>query len=295
MLDTAAQRPATGLDEGARQLMLRVVREASGYGPPEVATRFFADRFGGLDDYYAAVSGVWGEAAGYQLQQAVSQAQANAEFPASFGNRVDPEVAITQALLLRMPEPDFRVAITATLTHEFHGEAAGERLSAIARNRGAPWKFVHPGGFEYVGDEQVEQLQIRPALAAINRAEFADGVKGDFDTARAELASGTPAALRQAVHAAGCAVESAMKVVLDQRKIAYDSKRDTAGKLFEHLEAAGVVPSYMKDLVLVAMTPRNRVGGHGAGAVAHAVDPGAAEAVVSGAAGAIAYLAECLP
>jgi hypothetical protein len=295
MVDTATQRPPTGLDEGARELMLRVVREATGYGPPQVATHFFRDRFGGLDDYYAAVGGVWGEAMAHGLQQAVAQAQANAEFPGVFGGGVDPDVAITQALLLKMPEPDFRSAIAVTLRHEPHGQAAGERISAIARNRGAPWRFVHPGGFEYVGDEEVERALIRPALAAINRAEFAGGVKDDFETARTELATGTPAALRQAVHAAGCAVESAMKVVLDRHRVAYEAKRDAAAVLFAHLEGAGLVPSYMRDLVLVAMTPRNRIAGHGPGAVAHAVAAREAEAVLAGAAGAIAYLAECLP
>lgn len=294
-LDTAGQRPPTGLDEGARRLILRVASEASGYGPKEIGTLFFRDRFGGLADYLDGVERVWGHAERYGLGQALSHAQANAEFPGVLRSRVDPEVAITQTLLLKMPEPDFRLAIAETLRREFHGEAAGERISEICRNRGASWKFVHPDGFEYVGDEEVERAQIRPALAAINRAEFAGGTRTEFEAARAELATGTPASLKQAVHEAGCAVESAMKVVLDRRKIAYDTQRDTAAKLFEHLEGAGVVSADMRNLVLVAMTPRNRRGGHGAGAVPHAVDPSEAGAVVAGAAGAIAYLAERLP
>jgi hypothetical protein len=70
---------------------------------------------------------------------------------------------------------------------------------------------------------------------------------------------------------------------------------DTASPLFDRLEAAGIVPRPMQNHVLVAMTPRNKWGGHGAGAAAHEVDPDEVEAVVAGAAGAIAYLATQLP
>ncbi|MGI9019827.1 MAG: hypothetical protein ACR2G3_03865 [Solirubrobacterales bacterium] len=81
------------------------------------------------------------------------------------------------------------------------------------------------------------------------------------------IVAGTPVALKQAVHEAGNTVESAMKVVLAKRKVPYDSQRDTAYPLFEHLVQADVVPRHMQNLVLAAASPRNKKGGHGAGAV----------------------------
>lgn len=293
-IDTATQRPATGLDRGARKLILTAVREITALGPGEILSYFFRDRFGGFDDYYAAVGHVWGEATAYQAREAVTSSEVNAEFPVHIGRRPDPRLVGAMAFLLVIPEPDFRLAVSDSLRAIGAMEAASDRITQICRARGAPWAFTHPDGFEYVGDEEVERELIRPALAAINRPEFAGGVRAEFEAARSELAKGTPAALKQAVHEAGCAIESAMKVVLSSHGVEYQ-QGDTASPLFDRLEAAGIVPRPMQNHVLVAMTPRNKWGGHGAGAAAHEVDPDVVEAVVAGAAGAIAYLATQLP
>lgn len=293
-IDTATQRPATGLDRGARRLILTAVREITNLGPSEILTYFFRDRFGGFDDYYAAVEQVWSNATGYLVKDAVTSAEVDAEFPANFGRRPNPRVVGAFAFLLAIPEPDFRLATSDSLRALGAMEAASDRITQICRARGTPWTFAPPDGFEYVGDEEVERELIRPALAAINRPEFAGGVRAEFEAARSELAKGTPAALKQAVHEAGCATESAMKVVLARHGVEYQ-QGDTASPLFNHLEAAGIVPRPMQNLVLVAMTPRNRWGGHGAGATPHEVNPEEAGAVVAGAAGAIAYLAAQLP
>lgn len=294
MIDTAAQRAATGLDEGARKLVLQVVLEQARLGPKEVVAVFFRDRFGGPDDYFEAIGNVWGEAEGFRLRQVVAGAHTDAEMAIGFGERRDPREAASLALLLHSPEPDFRLAISEALRAASAMGAAAERITAICRNRGAPWAFDHPDGFEYVGDEEIERELVRPALAAINRHEFAGGVRQEFEAARAELANGTPGDLKQAIIEAGAAVESAMKVLLEARGIAFGAG-DTASPLFNHLESGGVVPRHMENLVLVAMVPRNRMGGHGAGAIAHQVDAQEAEAVVAGVAGAIAYLATRLP
>jgi hypothetical protein len=118
-------------------------------------------------------------------------------------------------------------------------------------------------------------------------------VRSEFESARAELRAGTPQALKQAIHEAGCSIESAMKVVLAEHQMAHGT-RDAAQALFNHLEGAGIVPRRMERLVLAAATPRNQTAGHGAGAVAHDPDPSEAESVVASAAGAIAYpTADC--
>jgi hypothetical protein len=294
MIDTSQQPTATGLDEGVRKLLLGVVGEAAGLGAKEIVALFFRDRFGGPDDYFEAVGNVWSEAEGFRLRQVVGGAHTDAEMAIGFGERRDPRDAASRALLLHAPEPDFRLAVSEALRAASRMEDAAERITAICSNRGAPWAFAHPDGFEYVGDEEVERELIRPALAAINRPEFAGGVRQEFESARAELAKGAPGDLKQAITEAGAAVESAMKVVLEAHGVAFGAG-DTASPLFNHLEASGIVPRHMENLVLVAMVPRNRMGGHGAGAVAHQVDAEEAEAVVAGVAGAIAYLATRLP
>jgi hypothetical protein len=83
-------------------------------------------------------------------------------------------------------------------------------------------------------------------------------------------------------------VESAMKVVLDQRQVPCDRK-DAAFKLLERLGAAGVVTRSMEKIVLGPATLRNRQGGYGARAVAHNPNPAEAESVVCSAANATAY------
>jgi hypothetical protein len=293
-LDTATQRLATGLDQGARGLVLRVLDDVAGLDAIDVVDLFFRDRFGSWKDYFSAVRDVWGAAKELVLRSSVSDAEKNAKSLGVFADRDGRRLAGAYALLVTAPEPDFRTATTEALRTAGGMESAADRISQICQKRGAPWIFSPPGGFEYVGDEEVERELVRPALAAINRPEFAGGVRAEFEAARAELAKGTPDALKQAIHEAGCAVESAMKVVLGRHNATY-SEGDTASPLFEHLEQARIVPRYMQNLVLVAMSPRNKLGGHGAGDAPHDVDPSVAASVVAGAAGAIAYLATCLP
>jgi hypothetical protein len=292
--DTASRRAATGLDPGARELILRGLGEASGgdIGPELVAAAFFRDRFGGLADYVEAVDLVWGHSTRFLLEREIGQASTDAQFSYEWPRRVTPGAAAARAMLLAMPEPDFRVAIEAIL--EAGRLDLDERITSICRNRGAPWALSE-GRFAYVGDESIEREVLRPALAAINRPEFSGGVRSEFASARDELARGTPESLKQSVYESGCAVESAMKVVLERNGIVFDAERDTASKLFDLLVSSGLVPRHMQSFVLSTSTPRNRRGGHGAGARAHAVGVAEAEAMVAGAAGSIAYLADRLP
>jgi hypothetical protein len=291
---TAAQRAATGLDAGARSLILGVVLETAGLSHQQVIVALFRDRYGTVDDYYSAVGEVHGHGVVFQLQRAAGEAAADAEFPSDFTRRIDPNEAAARALLTRMPEADFRLAIEEALRITLRMEQAADRITSICRQRGAPWIFDGAQGFAWVGDATIERDLVKPALAAINDPRFAGGVRSEFESARAELRQGTPQSRKQAVHEAGCSVESAMKVLLDERAISY-SPRDTAQRLFDHLVNGGVVPNRMERLVLAAATPRNQTAGHGAGAVAHNPDPAESESVVASAAGAIAYLHSLLP
>ncbi len=275
-------------------MILGIVGEVSGFGPQEVVVALFRDRYGTVPDYMTAVEEVHGHSVAFRLNRAVGEAAAEAEFPSDFRSRVDPREAGARALLLNMPEADFRLAVEDALRIALRMEDAAPRITTVCRTRGAPWVFDASDGFQWVGDAEVERELVQPALAAINDPRFGGGVRSEFESARAELRTGTPQALKQAIHEAGCSVESAMKVVLDERQVPYD-RRDAAQALFNKLEGAGVVPRRMEKLVLAPSTPRNQTAGHGAGAVAHNPDPSEAESIVASAAGAIAYLHSLLP
>jgi hypothetical protein len=293
MLDTASQRPATGLDAGARKLILRVVEQL----PADVIAVFFHDLYSGYDDYFDALEPVWGKGVSRACQVAVVSAGRRATDPTRHGITGDSAVrergAKAAALLLKMPEADFRRAIfDAQRRNPDPGDRV--RITRICQKPGIPWAYEPDQGFVWVGDEETETHAVRPALAAISDPRFAGGVKSDFDSARSELAIGTPKALSKCLHQAACAVESAIKVTLDEHQVTYDEK-DAAQALFDHLVAEGIVPRYMGRIALGAISPRNEKGGHGPGATPHSVPVEEAEATLASAAVAIAYLHTQLP
>jgi hypothetical protein len=293
MVDTASQRPATGLDKGARELVLRVIEELEGGNALGVIEAFFHDRFGGRRDYYEALERVWGHGWRRFCEEAVFSAEIQADHAMTFP-MPSKHLVGAYTLLIHMPESDFRLAIEKALEHNPNAQDGCRRISEICRARGAPWVMTEQDGFEWVGDAIVERELLRPALSILEDSRFAGGVKTDFDTARNELRIGTPAANKQAVGEAASAVESAMKVLLDATGGTY-AETDTAQRLFQLLVDAGTVPRYMERVVLAAALPRNKTAAHGAGATPHNVTATEAGAVVAAAAGAIAYLGKLLP
>jgi hypothetical protein len=118
---------------------------------------------------------------------------------------------------MAMPEPDFRLAVETAARAALVTEKLAPRITEVCRARGAPWRFIADAGFQSVGDEVVERELLRPALAALNDPRFAGGVRSEFESARNELRAGTAVGRKQAVYECGCAIESAMKLVLDER------------------------------------------------------------------------------
>ena len=76
-VDTSVQRPATGLDAGARTLILRVVEEIMVGQRSSVPTQtvvirwFFENRYGGYDDYMGAIESGWGGAERFRDRKSV--------------------------------------------------------------------------------------------------------------------------------------------------------------------------------------------------------------------------------
>jgi hypothetical protein len=288
MLDTASQRSATGMDEGARQLILNTLQ---GCSERTVVDGFLHDSYADVDDYTAAVKQVWGQDAATDVGLAVVGTANEQSVIPSYDDARKGE-AVANALLLHMPEPDFRLAVKRAVQERDLAVNPVDRINVICKRRGIPWEFTSADGFAWTGDAEVEELAMRPALSAVQDPRLA-GAKHNFDAARAELATGTPTSLRQCVHESACAVESAMKTVLSQRGVEYD-ERDTAFPLFDRLVAAGIVPQFMQFCVLGAASPRNKRAGHGA-EEPHEVDEELAETVMASAAIAIAYLQKLLP
>lgn len=290
MLDTASQRPATGMDKAARQLILNALE---GCAEHAVTDSFLRDSYPDLADYVTALRQVWGDDAAEDVAYVVTIVSNEQSTIPSFGDPHRAENAVANALLLHMPEPDFRLAVFQAVRDQPLTANPAERITSICKRRGIPWEFTASDGFTWIGDAEMEVLAVRPALSAIQDPRLA-GPKSHFDSARSELALGTPTALRQCVHEAACAVEGAMKVVLTQRGIAYN-EGDTAFPLFDRLVVAGIVPQFMQFCVLGAASPRNKRAGHGAAEVPHEVPQEMAEAVIASAAASIAYLHKLLP
>lgn len=193
-----------------------------------------------------------------------------------------------------MPEPDFRLAIELAPVSRMRRGRSAKRISEVCRSRGITWRFVRGKGFVWTGDRLVEEELLHPAEGALADPRFAGGVRTEFESARSELRAGSPVARKQAVYEAASAVESALKVLLDEHGVAYAAS-DTAQRLFEHLVAGNILPRFMERQILAAAQSRNKAGGHGAGAIPHNVTMAQAEAVVAAAAGAISYLGKLLP
>jgi len=290
MLDTASQRPATGMDKAARQLILNTLEGSSNRS---ITYGFMQDNYANFEDYTAAVREVRGDAPADRMSNAVARAANEQPTVVALGDAQRAEERVATAMLLSMPEPDFRLAISEAVHHHKLATNPVARITSICRKRGIPWEFAAGEGFRWIGDADVETLAMSPALSAIEDPRLL-GVKSHFDSARSELALGTPTSLRQSVHESACAVEGAMKVLLTQRSVQYDEK-DAAFKLFDNLVNAEIIPQFMQCCVLAAASPRNKRGGHGAGEVPHDVPEEMAEAVMASAAVSIAYLHKLLP
>jgi hypothetical protein len=276
------------MDEAARRVVLRTLAWADS---SDIACAFFEDRcFANATDYIDAVEEVWGPEPAHLLRAQGSAAVNSRPTVSTRADQRAADNALWEALLLNMPEPDFRTAIA--IASRGRGEYIAPKLNHISKMRRIPWEFVADEGYRWVGDEEVEAHAMQPAQSAIEDPRFT-GVKSEFDAARAALAEGTPISLKRCVHEAGCAVEAAMKSVLSAHGDGYAAK-DSAFKLWELLVAAGRIDEFMRGVVLGAAWARNERGGHGA-EIPHDVPPEMAEAVLASAAVAISYLHTRLP
>ena len=166
-------------------------------------------------------------------------------------------------------------------------------LNELFAGRGIDYRFNGEGRAEWHGDEGAYHEVIRPALDALDDQRLA-GCRHELEAALGHLRAGTPKDREDAIEEAGKAVESAMKVLLDQRNVERPD-RQTAEQLWQALRDGGIVETPTHHAILSTSRLRNEWGAHGQGGEIRVIPAGIPEHAVRAAAGAIAYLAELLP
>ena len=299
---TGERRPGHGLDEGARKALIGAIVDI-GTTTDQILSRFLrGEAFADVADYLQAVTDVEGTGARRAfdniLVRLVKERMAGRS-SATAQRRITQE-ARPLSVLLGMPEGDFLTALelgSAAGSNAFGTAALPAALNRISDKRGIPYRVSGIGRtmkFEWVGEPVVQEQAISPALGLLDDPRLTGGPRTEFRQARKELRESSPQARKQAVAEACNAVESTMKVLLDERGYARPSS-ETAQKLFNALVAANVLTRETEPLVLGASRFGNSRGRHGAGPVQHDVRQAEAEAVVAGAAVAIVLLASELP
>jgi hypothetical protein len=164
MLDTASQRPATGMDKATRQLILNTL---GGSSARAVLYGFMEDRYADFEDYFTAVRQVWGDALPDRMYNAGARATEEQPTVTAFGDTARSEERVANAMLLHMPEPDFRLAVFEAFRHHKLGPDPVSRITSICKTRGIPWEFTTNEGFHWTGDADVETSAMRPARRAV--------------------------------------------------------------------------------------------------------------------------------
>jgi hypothetical protein len=163
------------------------------------------------------------------------------------------------------------------------------------RLRRLPYALDHlETSFTWVGDPTEHELAIAPALSALTDERLGHA-RAEFDSARNELRHGN---LRDAANDAGCAVETALSVLLDshgrRQPKKYGAERIQAGPLFDALVAAELLDRDRdRDLVFAPITVRDHAS-HGVGVRPRGLSEAYVKAGVASAGVAIAYLASKL-
>lgn len=208
-------------------------------------------------------------------------------------------------VLKTMPDSDFRVALDRACCWQF-GEWTGQ-VSACATewarhaskstrySRGAACltRLDRQLELQFHGDPGERELVLAPALIALSDPRLA-GARSGFEDALTTLGAGRPKDVGDAVEESRKAVESAMKVLVDESHLGR-AGRETTEPLINTLIAGGVVEPQTGDLLRAVARIANAQASHGAGAVVRQVPDELAAAAVSAAATAITFLAAACP
>ena len=202
--------------------------------------------------------------------------------------------------LISIPTADFLTAIEASLglvRDAARIAALPIEINKVCERRGIPYRLNGVGRlaeFEWVGDAAIAGQVVTPALSALDDPRLASGARTEFNGARDQLRKNTPESRKRAVAEACSAVESTMKVVLEEHGRPRP-KAENLTNLVKTLIDERLVEKDAREILVAPGFFGNRKGRHGAGPVAHDVTEPEAEAAVGAAPVAIKYLASQLP
>lgn len=262
------------------------------------------EAYGSLADYMRAVDAVHGKGTSNDIVAGIERARDLYTDESA----LDPEAARRDAarefgplgFFLTVPEPDFLTALEIGLglaPNPYARAGLPDRINHVCDRRGLPYRVEGVSTsavFKWIGDATVQHQVLEPALSALNDPRLAAGAGAEFNAAREELRKGTPGTRKQAVAEACNAVESALKVLLQEHQQALPAK-ESLDSLLNACVAANLIATEARELVASAGRFGNRRGRHGGGAVAHAVTSEEAESVVAAAAVAVTFIARLLP
>lgn len=144
-----SRQPTVAIDERVRALILKALR---GLSMNEVVEGFYRGRYPDFERYASAVAETDGDAAARQLRSAVAQAAIFQPMLVGVPTVRQKQELISEAVLLHMPGPDFRLAVFQAIGRCAHPAHAAKRISAICKNAGLPWEFTLEEGFRPAGE-----------------------------------------------------------------------------------------------------------------------------------------------
>jgi len=146
--DDTPGRAASSMDTAARGAILKTLR---GVSKSALVDGFLSDRYDGLDEYAAHVRERWGDAAAQQLRGAVAQAAIYQPILVRIPTEREREEMVGEAVLLHMPESEFRLCVSRVSGTVAHPARTAKRISAICRRLRLPWEFTVNEGFRRLG------------------------------------------------------------------------------------------------------------------------------------------------
>jgi hypothetical protein len=151
LLGNPQRRTASGIGAATRALILKALR---GVSTAAVANAFIRGRYGDFDTYVAVVREQWGDEPAREMTAAVSQAAHFQPILVAVPTEHEREEMTCEAILLHMPEPDFRLAVHEACQFVAHPDRAAKRVSAICDTRGIAWRFTAREGFRRIRDTE---------------------------------------------------------------------------------------------------------------------------------------------
>jgi HEPN domain-containing protein len=296
---TADLRPRTGLDRTARKILLRALTDAGILLEHLVDTFFRHDLYADLEDYLVTVEKVWGADTAWEVLGKLRGDEGPTVYQGLMEDNV-PGGVPALPFLLEIPEPDFltcveigdRMATSPNWKIQFR-----DTVNRVCEGRGIPYRLqeiLSGVRFVWVGDAVVSELALKPVLSALDDPRLAQGPRQEFEAARHELRQGTPGSRKQAVAEACNAVESALKVLLQEHERLLPERQNLDALLKACVESE-LIATATQELVASPGRFGNRRARHGGGALPHDVTREEAETVVSAAAVAITFIAMRLP